>query len=412
MWLHHINSRPNPAPRHMDSTLEDARQLFFQGIEHFEAGRFEPARQAFEGSLALAPGRASVLANLGITLFHLGQLAEATPLLREALSANPQHSEAWTALGLALEAQGQWQAAVDALTQALTLAPAQIRLWISKGQCLLRLDRAPEALQAYDQALAAAPDFADAWSVRGSLMRELNELDEAAHCFEQALVFGGDPELNGYYLASVRGSETPHPPPRRYVEALFDDYAPEFQHHVVEQLRYQGYARLLQPLIDSRRHFHRALDLGCGTGLCGTLLQPLVEVLDGVDLSRAMLDETRKLGVYRTLTHADIVSFLESPQEKADLVVAADVFIYVGDLHRVFQSVRRLLAPDGCFAFTVEAPTQGDDFQLLPSLRYAHSEAYIRRLAETHGFSIDEISRAPIRYDQGQPIEGMYVYLH
>ncbi|HRE17476.1 MAG TPA: tetratricopeptide repeat protein [Rhodocyclaceae bacterium] len=395
----------------MDHTLEDARQLFLQGIEHFEAGRFEPARTAFAESLALAPGRPSVLANLGITLFHLGRLAEATPLLREAVSANTQHGEAWTALGLSLEAQGQWQAAADALTQALALAPTQVHLWVSKGQCLLRLGRAQEALQAYDQALAANPAFADAWSVRGSLMRELEELEEAARCFEQALACGGDPELNGYYLASVKGSAAPPPPPRRYVEALFDDYAPEFQAHVVEQLRYQGYARLLQPLIDRQRRFHRAIDLGCGTGLCGSLLHPLVDAVDGVDLSRAMLEEARKLGIYRTLSHADLVSFLESPQEKADLVIAADVFIYVGDLHRIFESVRRLLTPDGCFAFTVEAPAEGDDFQLLPSLRYAHSEAYIRRLAEAHGFSVDEISHAPIRYDQEQAVEGMYVYL-
>jgi len=49
--------------------------------------------------------------------------------------------------------------------------------------------------------------------------------------------------------------------------------------------------------------------------------------------------------------------------------------------------------------------------QLLPSLRYAHSQRYIRRLAEASGFTVDEIFSAPIRYDQAQPLAGMYVYL-
>ena len=35
--------------------------------------------------------------------------------------------------------------------------------------------------------------------------------------------------------------------------------------------------------------WRRALDLGCGTGLSGIVLRPLVGVLEGVDLSAAMV---------------------------------------------------------------------------------------------------------------------------
>jgi predicted TPR repeat methyltransferase len=87
------------------------------------------------------------------------------------------------------------------------------------------------------------------------------------------------------------------------------------------------------------------------------------------------------------------------------------VFIYVGDLADVFRSVRRLLVPGGRFAFTVEAPANDEDLQLLPSLRYAHSERYIRRMVQASGFKVNEMFSAPIRYDQAQPLEGMYVYL-
>ncbi|MES2537996.1 MAG: tetratricopeptide repeat protein [Pseudomonadota bacterium] len=395
----------------MDPTLDQSRTLFFQGVEHFEGGRLEQARSTFEAALALAPGRPSVLGNLGITLFHLGHPEQAVPLLQQASAAAIPYAGAWNYLALAHESLAQWQPAVDALERAGELAPGHAALWFRKGQCLLRLGRVQEALQAYDRALALAPDFADAWSARGGLMRELHQLGEAANCFEKALAFGGDPELNGYYLACVTGATAVPPPPRRYVESLFDDYAAEFQNHVVGQLGYQGHESLLRPLISAGRRFHRALDLGCGTGLCAQLIHPLVDVLDGIDISQGMLEQARQLGIYRALTHADIGSFLETAEGGADLVVAADVFIYVGDLAAIFQSIRRVLAPDGRFAFTVEAPAGDEDLQLLPSLRYAHSERYIRRLANASGFTVDEIFRAPIRYDQAQAVEGLYVYL-
>jgi len=393
----------------MNATLDDARTLFFQGIEHFEAGRLEQARSAFEASLSFAPGRPSVMGNLGITLFHLKRWKDAIPLLQQATAADPAYAEAWTSLGLSHAALAQWQQAVDALGKAAALSPQPAPLWVHQGQCLLRLERVADALSAFDRALAADAEFAEAWSARGGLLRELQRLDEAAVCFEKALAFGSDPELNGYYLASVKGLSAA--PPRRYVESLFDDYASEFQDHVVRQLRYQGYERLLRPLIESKRRFHRALDLGCGTGLCAPLLQPLVDVLDGVDISQRMLEQAGQLGIYRELVHADIGSFLESAKDHVDLVVAADVFIYVGELGDVFRSVRRLLAPDGRFVFTVEERKEGEGVQLLPSLRYAHSEGYLRGLADSCGLTVEQVFRAPIRYDQAQPVEGLYVYL-
>jgi predicted TPR repeat methyltransferase len=395
----------------MDPKLEQARDWFFQGIEHFEAGRLEPARAAFQTSLTLAPGRPSVLGNLGITLFHLGRLEEAVPLLQQVTSADPDHGDAWTCLGLSHANLAQWQDAVDALSQASKLFPQNAELLVRKGQSLLRLGRAPEAMQAFDRAVAVDPSHANAWSARGNLLRELHQLDDAAACFEKALALGADPELTSYYLASVRGTATPPLPPRRYVESLFDDYAADFQSHVVGSLRYQGYELLLRPLADAKRRFHRALELGCGTGLCAPLISPLVDVLDGVDISQAMLEQAQKLGIYRKLIHADIGSYLEAAEGEVDLVLAADVFIYVGDLADVFRSVRKLLVPGGRFAFTVEAPANDEDLQLLPSLRYAHSERYVRRLAEATGFQVDEIFSAPIRYDQARPLEAMYVYL-
>ncbi len=395
----------------MDLKLEQAQKWFFEGIEHFEGGRLEQARAAFEAARTLVPERTSVLGNLGITLFHLRRLDEAMPLLRAATAADPTYTEAWTCLGLACGELARWQEAVDALEKALALSSEHAGAWLTKGQCLVRLGRTQEALRAFDRALAVVPAFADAWTARGSLLRELHRFVEAAECFENALAAGGDPELNRYYLTSVTNNAAPPQPPRRYVESLFDDYAAEFESHLVDQLGYEGHKQLLMPLVRSQRKFHRALDLGCGTGLCGPLLASLANLLDGIDISPQMLKHARQSGLYRELIHADLVSFLDSAEERADLIVAADVFIYVGELEAVFRSIRRLLTPHGCFAFTVEVLNDDQNLRLLPSLRYAHSERYIRELADRNGFSVDRAFTAPIRYHETKPIQGLYIFL-
>jgi predicted TPR repeat methyltransferase len=394
-----------------EEQIAQSRALFVEGVEHFENGRLEQARIDFEKCQALTPGRLSVLRNLGIALFRLRRWEAAIPVLRQATTADPSLAEAWACLGLAHEAQQQWQAAAEALEKALALSPKEAPLWLTLGQVSLRLGNVKNALHAFDRALQEDPDCAPAWSERGSLMRELQHLEEAARCFEKALALGGDAELNGYYLASVRAGDMPMTPPRRYVEALFDDYAANFQSHVVETLGYRGFEVLLKPLLDTGKRYRHVLDLGCGTGLCGTLIAPQADIVDGVDVSSAMLDEARKLGVYRELIHAELGEFLAATALRFDLILAADVFIYVGDLTAVFRSARRILELGGCMAFTVELAKTGQDIQLLPSLRYAHSEAYIRRLADEARFTCVHFTEAPIRHDQTTPIMGLYVHL-
>lgn len=395
----------------MNTALQLARQHFLDGIGHFEAGRLEPARASFEASLAQAPGRASVLANLGITLFRLQRWADAVPVLQQAVAADPAQSDAWFALGLSHQARAQWADAADALEEGLTLDPTRADLWMACGQCQANAGRMEAALHAFERALEIDPGAAAARSARGGVLRDLGRLDEAATCFEQAIALGADPELHAYYLAAVRGAGSPAAPPRAYVETLFDQYSVDFQAHLVDQLQYRGHEWLLHPLIASRQRYRRVLDLGCGTGLCGPLVAPYADAIDGVDLSAAMLAQARALGVYRELIHEDLAVFLARTHGRADLVLAADVFIYVGALEEVFNAVRRILEPGGCFAFTVERAPDSEDFRLLPSLRYAHSEAYIRRVAGACGFSLRALQQAPLRKNQQEPLDALYVYL-
>ncbi|HXC37412.1 MAG TPA: tetratricopeptide repeat protein, partial [Burkholderiales bacterium] len=263
-------------PIHLNTDLDQARARFVEGVEHFEAGRPEAARVAFEAALALAPGRASVLANLGATHLALGQWRDALDVLQRAAAADASQPDVWRNLGLAHKELGHWQAAADCLKRSLEAEP-HAGLLLVLGQVQLKLGQVQAALSSFDRALEIDASFTPAWSERGSLLRELNRLDEAARSFEKAMELGADPELHAYYLASVRNASRngmqnaaiPATSPRLYVEALFDQYAADFQRHAVEDLRYQGFQTLLRPLLEGGRRYGAVLDLGCGSGLCG-----------------------------------------------------------------------------------------------------------------------------------------------
>jgi predicted TPR repeat methyltransferase len=133
--------------------------------------------------------------------------------------------------------------------------------------------------------------------------------------------------------------------------------------------------------------------------------------LVGVDLSSAMVAKSRALGVYDSLHAQELVAFLLQTTEQADLVLAADVFIYVGRLEAVFEALSPRVRSGGWLAFTVEEADPGFDVQLHSSLRYAHALIYLQQLADRHGWHWSHVQRAPLRLDQAQPLMGAYVYL-
>jgi|KBSMisStaDraftv2_1062788.scaffolds.fasta_scaffold10429_2 predicted TPR repeat methyltransferase len=430
----------------MTEQFERAKTLFFEGIGHFEAGRFEAAEAAFAASLACVPGRASTLANLGAARTRLGRWNAALDVLDQALALEPtdvdaeshrgiahaalgRHAEALASHqrvlaidpsrianrlrhGQALMALGRHAAALDDFDEVLRRQAHHAEAHFQRGQALQFLERHGEALAAYEQALAFEPTLGAAWSQRGGLLRDQHRLDEAAVSFEQAIANGADPELNGYFLASVTGRGAPAAAPLAYVEPFFDEYADAFEGHLLGGLHYEAHTTLVHGLhgLDIR-HFGAALDLGCGTGLCGPLVAPTVDLLDGVDLSRNMLEKARRLGVYRHLIHAEIAEHMRRTDERYDLVLSADVFIYIGDLEEVFKGLWRVVDPNGIVGFSVEVTDDDRTFQLLPSLRYAHSERYLRELATRHGFTPCQFLRRPLREDQRRPVPGLFVYL-
>lgn len=435
------------------SGFEAARQAFLDGVAHFQAGRLPEAERAFEASLATLPGRASTLLNLGATRLKLGRAQEALEALDEGLAREPGDADGHCHRGQALAALGRDAEALSAFDAALAAAPAHpaarlgkalalaragrpgdvvtwlrpwlaagdapARAWMIQGQALQVLGRHAEALPAYDEAVRRDPALGEAWGHRGHLLKDLGRDDEARASLRRAIAAGGDVEVHRYALAALEGVDVPGASPEAYVRGLFDAYADDFDRHLVEGLRYRAHETVLQALSEElspgRLPLGSALDLGCGTGLCGPGLARMARRVAGVDLSPTMLARATERGCYAELAQQDIAEHLEGTPERHDLVVATDVFIYVGALERVFAGLARVMQPGALFGFSVERAderTLGDSgFELRRSLRYAHGEGYLRRLAAAHGMTVCRVEPTTLRVEQGVPIEGLVVVM-
>ena len=83
--------------------------------------------------------------------------------------------------------------------------------------------------------------------------------------------------------------------------------------------------------------------------------------------------------------------------------------MYVGALDVIVPLVAAGLGSGGLFAFSVESHDGPQDVLLRPSRRYAHSEAYVRRVLSASGFTPLSMETEIIRQDRGEGVEGLIV---
>jgi predicted TPR repeat methyltransferase len=264
------------------------------------------------------------------------------------------------------------------------------------------------------QAVELAPGFATAWFALGAIRDKQGDRSGAVAAFERAR--DSDPDdYHGARLQLARlgaGEATPEMT-AVYVRRLFDQHAPRFEDSLLNRLAYSAPRKLLDAITTAAGgHVHIAsmLDLGCGTGLAGATFRPCVDRLVGVDLSGGMIEEAGAKGIYDRLVVSDLMQFLADEAGEAktryDLIVAADVFVYIRDLAPVACAVARIVAPTGFFAFTVETHTN-QGVVLAPTLRYAHSEAYVRAALADARFRALTVDAVSTRTENGVPVSGL-----
>jgi predicted TPR repeat methyltransferase len=383
---------------------------FNLGIALRDQDRLDDARAELEAVVASQPGHAEACNALGYVYVRLERQDDAERLFRAALARNPAYLDALTNLGNVLSSRKRWAEAVALYRRALDIAPAHSDAAINLGGAFAMQGRVEEAITAYRQAIAANPANAAAYVQLGIAFKRLGKTQEAELAFREALRISPDHAEAQYFLATLGGDVDPETAPTEYVTRLFDDYAETFDAELVEKLQYRTPEALLgavQAALAERRDLD-VLDLGCGTGLCGPLFKPLSRTLAGVDLSPKMIAKARIRDVYDELEVGEVTAALLRREAALDLAIAADVFVYIGELMPVFAAAAKALRPRGLFAFSVEVAKaeEGEGYALRSTGRYAHAKAYLAGLMHRCGFAPVSCEELCIRMDNGQPITG------
>jgi len=348
----------------------------------------------------------------GKKLCASGRLAEGIAAYEKALDIDRENAEAHYRIGIALRDQENFDAAIASYRRALGLKPDYIEAHNNLGVALQLQNNLQEARAAYGNAVALRPDFSQPYINLGRLCELMGARDEAANCYRQALSANVEPETFSHFLNAAEGVTTGRAP-AAYARTVFDNFAAHFDHRLVDDLGYRIPQILCERVLGmTESRALCVLDLGCGTGLCGPHLQGACAQLVGVDVSPAMLAKAALLELYDELIEQDIAEYLaHAAPTSYDVILAADVFVYIGDLAEVFKLAARTLKAGGLFAFSIERAADDIDFSLRPNGRYVQSAAYIKRIAAEGGLSEVLSFEQTIRGAPGSGAPGLVFFL-
>src|ERR1019366_6206417 len=287
---------------------------------------------------------------------------------------------------------GQIPDAHDAYAKAVELNPSNSHYrWMARKSgflvALIQGKTVAEATVGFQNSStgvesATEQEFKDLLSSTFSQLSGLGYIDAASRVGRKQLELQpADPSV-AYLLKAVAGDTSLERSTPEYVVAHFDGFAEGFDVQLVDTLGYEIPRNICSAVRDLSIAglLYDTLDAGCGTGLCGPFLRSMSRRLTGVDLSPRMLEQAQKKGVYDKLVCEELINFLRRSPQQFDMIVAADLMIYFGNLVPLFSGAATALRPGGLLACSTELWT-GDGYRVQPSGRFAQSPTYVRATA-------------------------------
>lgn len=351
---------------------KDAQHLL--ACSAMQQQQYALAEKHFQQLLAHAPDYATGYLNFALLRFQQQQLIAAKTLLETALSIDPMLIEAHYHLGVIAMQQGDIDRAILQMQETL--------------------DRNSEHFAAnYNLAI---------------LYKMQNHYQLATHYLTRAQQLKPQDENIAFLLSAFANQQNQTRAPKPFVQELFNHYAETYDTHMQKSLRYQV-PELLRALITPHLGLlpqpAMVLDLGCGTGLVGEQFKDLDAQFIGVDLANEMLLQAKARDIYQHLHQGDIIEYLHNATHTFDLIIAGDVFGYLGALDEIFAAATLRLRVHGLFLFSIETDEM-HDYHLQPYARYTHHINYIERLCAEYGFKLLSKKSAILRYQENKTVNG------
>lgn len=303
--------------------------------------------------------------------------------------------------------------AARALERALKMQPGDRQSAFLLADLRLQAGDAAAAETVWRRVFAARPEDADIRLRAATQLAHFGDISGARAFVELARPLHQDAAELAFMAAAITGDDPPALPDPGYIARFFDRTARHYDQSLAG-VQYRGpevLAASLAALGIAPGAGLTVLDAGCGSGLSVPVLAPVAARLDGLDISPGILDEAAKTGAYTRLFPLDLAR--DEPPEPGiyDLIAAIDVLIYTGDIALPLATLARALKPGGRLIFTCEAaPALAGGWQLTPTGRYRHAEAFIRAALEKTGFlPPDRMAPETLRNEFRRPVPGLAI---
>lgn len=362
--------------------------------------------------------------SIGNTLRKKGHALKAIEAYEKALSVAPDQAPIHHNLGLTHLKEGSFFKAIQCFLKAITIDPHMAQAHHNLGITYKQLENFTEAIKAYETAIDVNHEHcqlkAASFLNLAAIYKQMGQKNLAVMHYQKAAFWDASLKEEVEYMLAAMGEGEVQSAPNRYIQRLFDQYADDYDRHMIKKLHYRAPACIARALLNDIESYHveqRPLkiivDAGCGSGLCAPLLRSLSSKLIGIDLSEQMLQKASTLGLYDELIQDDLQealhNLLRAKILEIEAIVAADVFNYVGQLEQVFQLAFQLLLGKGPLIFTIEASesyasVEERGFYLKDTARFVHRLDYIRQALLVAGFKKIEEKSCILRYEKCQPV--------
>ena len=412
------------------------------GLCQFNQKQLKPAIRSFQSALNVNPNNDAIMVNLAESYLQQSNYFDAIKYFKKALAIEPSF-RIHHGLGCAYLGHDEADKALVSFNKAYELEPFNFENCHNLASLYFHQQKLGEALQCWFQCLQMKKDcqqtlynigvcyqhqnkFEDASSYfhkvlthntnhadslhnLGTLALKQNKPKEAIGFYQRVLKIKPDNVQVKFLLQALENSSKPDfdQCPKDYVSQLFDDYAPTYDQHLTQVLKYNGHEKLAELLQDTlspkKKQWERIADLGCGTGLAGDYLKPWTKHLIGVDCSNKMLYLAKKTNHYDDLL-SGFIPEITWPQD-IDVFFLADCLPYLGDLDVVVKHMVQALNPDGYIACSIEsAQGETETFKLTTSGRFIHHSEYLVHTMAKYGCQEVGHTKTHIRYEQHNPV--------
>ncbi len=406
--------------RLLEKDADNSHVLITLGNIFYVQNDYSVAEKYYQKAADVSPFSYPALVNLANSLYEQKKYAAAAEYARRAAECKSDEKLAYIILGNSYQELEDYDSAVKALTAAAKLDPSDSWIYNYLSQGYLKQQNYLQAISSAWKAVELSADEDDeAHQINlGYLFYEValdKKADSIADCVKLWLKKYSDNPLVNYMGNALLSNQNIKTANAKYVKDIFDVFAADFD-SVLRALDYRA-PQLIRKCLediykDKKRPRLKILDLGCGTGLCGEFLKDYAGWfgLDGVDISPKMLEAAKRKKLYSRLINSEMTAYLNNSPDRYNLMVAADVFTYVGDLENLFKAVHKSLKKKGRIIFTISENTQNDKaYYLHISGRFVHAIEYVKFMLNDSLFEIENCVRRKLRNEGDKSVMGYVI---